>query len=354
MPIVPIQTIPIESSTIRLARYSQIIGYDECRFWGIARGTDTTRCRTIWTLPQRLNVAKYLAEAQFEFEKVVGFPVGQRWFADLKRAYICPVETEQCYLIEGGIAKTDIIQAAAAVSHATDPAVIGPIAGLTFTDVNEVHVYHPGSTVEIDPSEATIVAGSLTIKIPRCRMVKELYCDNPAAGLGYSDMAKFEATVDIKRIYNDPSQQVVFYNNHTCSQICQTCGCTDTTQTGCLYVADPEIGKAEVYPANYSSGAWHKVSLTCCKNYRFMRLYYRAGLDLNFDIEDAIVRLAHSKMPADPCGCDPARELWTRDRTVPEVLTAERLNCDFGTSDGAWFAWRQALALKIYRGGGIL
>jgi len=353
MPIIPLQSIPLESSAIRLVRYSQIINYDECRFFGIARGTETTHCRTIWTLPQRLSVAKYLAEAQFEFEQVVGYPIGQRWITELKREYTCPALAKYGYVIEGGIAAETMVQAAAAVSHITDPATIGPVA-VTFTDVDEVHIFHPGTDVEIDPSAVTIAGGFLDIEIPRCRMVTVARADNPAAGLSYTDMSNFEATVDVKRIYNDPSTQAVLYNNHQCSLVCSSSGCSDYSHDACLYIAVPDIGKVEVYPASYASGSWLRISSTCCGQYRFMKLYYRAGIDLDYDTEDAIVRLAHSKMPQDPCGCDPAKALWVRDREVPTILTQERINNPFGLAAGAWWAWMQALALKLYRGGGIL
>ena len=81
-----------------------------------------------------------------------------------------------------------------------------------------------------------------------------------------------------------------------------------------------------------------------------MRLNYLSGMDpTSPQAEDAIIRLAHSKMPEEPCGCSVAQRLWKRDRSVPSLLTAERLNCPFGLSDGAWIAWKFAMALKKYR-----
>jgi hypothetical protein len=70
---------------------------------------------------------------------------------------------------------------------------------------------------------------------------------------------------------------------------------------------------------------------------------------LTRQVEDAIVRLAHSKMPDEPCGCDMLQRHWKRDRNIPQVLTRERINCPFGLSDGAWFAYRQAATLKIWK-----
>lgn len=44
------------------------------------------------------------------------------------------------------------------------------------------------------------------------------------------------------------------------------------------------------------------------------------------------------------------QEMWTRDRNTPDVLTAERLNCSFGFSDGAYIAWRFANAMRLQMG----
>jgi len=74
--------------------------------------------------------------------------------------------------------------------------------------------------------------------------------------------------------------------------------------------------------------------------------YYDGKQYLSRQMEDAIVRLAHAKMPDEPCGCDVAQRMWKRDRNVPEVLTRERINCPFGMSDGAWIAWQFTRSFK--------
>ncbi len=355
MPIVPLQVdVDEEYSAIRLARYAQIIQYDERRFWGIAVGVEpSNHCRNIWTLSQRLNVARYLADAQIEMEEEVGFPIGRRWIVEPQRSYACEGPVQYSWVREGGIQAVSIISAGAAVVLGTDPAVIGPIAYVG-TDTWEIHVYHPGTSYEIDPSEVTITGGNLTIKIPRARLVKISKCDNPAAGLDYNDLNNYSGSVDVKRVYNDPSTQAVLLDNHVCSSICASGGCSNFVGDGCIHVNETETGIVEVYPASYASGSWVRSSQMCRSGYRWMQLNYLAGKDPTKQMEDAIVRLAHSKMPGEPCGCDPAKALWARDRFVPTVLTAERLNCPFGLSDGAWFAFTQANMMKVTRGAGIL
>lgn len=351
MTIVPRQVdVEEKINAIRLARYAQIIRYDERRFWGLAVGIPSSWCRTIWTLPQRLMLARYLTDAQIEMEGIIGYPVGYRWIVEPRRAFNWSKRADYAWVLEGGVKAITTVSAGTAVNHGTDPAVIGPVA-YAFTDVDEIHIFHPGTDIEIDPDTVSIAGGAVTITIPRARLVSVANADNPEAGWSYTDLSKFEATVDIKWIYNDPSTQAVLTTNHKCSSTCSTCGCVDYTYTGCIEVAQPEPGLVEVYPADYVSGAWTRKT-TCNVCYRWMQLNYKAGKLPNEQMEDAIVRLAHSKMPVDPCGCDPAKSLWQRDRNVPTVLTAERLNCPFGLSDGAWFAYQQALSMAVTRGGG--
>jgi hypothetical protein len=56
-------------------------------------------------------------------------------------------------------------------------------------------------------------------------------------------------------------------------------------------------------------------------------------------------------MPKEPCGCDPLRAMWQRDRLQLDTYTRERINCPYGTSEGAWIAWRWTENIKLVRGG---
>lgn len=352
MTIIPTITDPLEGfSAVRLARYAQVLGISECYFFGVNNSAAVTSCRVIWTLQQRNMVAKYLAEAQIEIENIVGYPVGKRWITELKRAYQCPALAQYAYVIQGGIMAVSDISLGEAVDNTTDPAIIGPIAS-TVTNDEEVKIYHPGTDIEIDPSAITISGGFITISIPRCRLVKVSLADNPDAGLSYSNLANFDATVDVKRVYNDPSTNAVLTSNHNCTLSCSSCGCSDHTTTGCIYVTDPEVGAVEVHKAIYANGAWSRsIGGNLCCNYDYMQLNYQAGKALDYQMEDAIIRLAHSKMPVEPCGCDPAKNVWKRDREVPEVLTSERLNNPLGTAAGSWTAYKFALSMQVWRSG---
>jgi hypothetical protein len=342
---------------VSLARYCAIIGVDECGFWGVfTEDQERAECRTIWIQRERDMIASYLQEAQEEIEPVLNYPLCRRWFVDENKPYTCPLQARWGYVIAGGVAALATVAANTVVDYTAEPAVVGPLA-TTITDVAEIHVYHPTASctecVEVTPSRVTLSGGLLTIYIPRCRLVSPTVSNNDRAGLDYNDLANFLVTVEVLRLYNDPSTNAELVWPHgNCTTTCQSCG--EYTRDGCIYVRDPKLGLLDVLPATYSGGVWGAASACCRGQAERVRLNYYAGKHpLTRQEEDAVVRLAHAKMPSAPCGCDQSNYVWTRDRNVPEILTRERLNCNFGTSDGAWAAWRFVQQMRLVRGGGI-
>lgn len=353
MTVIPAYTtLQPERSALKLARYAQLIGYDERAFFGLNfPGIERRACRQIWTLEQRAVIARYLWEAQFEIEQQVGYPLQARWIGDnlgLDEQPARPLALARYkHVIEAGIRATSVIEGGAVLDHTADPAT----ATATLADgipAGEIHVFHPGTDVEIPVSEISITEGpprTVTIKIPRARLVDQEHSDNPSNGWDYTDTSDatgpFLQEVDIVRVYNDSSRQAVLVYPHVCNAFCLSDGCAATvpTETACIKIVAGQIGTLEIRPTN---GRW--------VGYGSMQLYYRCGLpEMTAQAEDAVMRLAHSKMPDEPCGCDPVRDLWGRDRSVPETLTRERINCRFGLSDGAWIAWQFTQSMQLHR-----
>lgn len=365
--------VPAQSSlsfdvplAVPLPAYAAIIGIPECGVFGVNNPNDPQKaCRTIWTKDERDMIQRYLAEAQIEVEDRMKYFLRPQWvvgkledangqderFVDSKPYRAKAIVARWTMIISGGVKATSTIQAGAAVNHAADPAVI--TVATSVTDVNEIVIYHPGTEVEIYPSSISIAGGVATIRIPRCRMVLASLENNSSSGIAYSVVANFEATVDVVRIYNDISTNAELVWTHSCTASCQSGGCSETTQDGCITVRKQREGLLDVLPAVYSGSSWSFSTLDHC-DYgmpEFVRLNYYSGVYANRKAQDAIVRLAHSKMPTEPCGCDITRAAWKRDRNVPQVLTRERMNCDFGMSDGAWIAWQFASSSTLVRGG---
>lgn len=345
-PGVPPATIPapIPGSCISPVRYAQRIHQNECSFWGVANPAEVEigyGCDVIWSKWQRDDISYYLAEAQQEIEQQINYPICTRWFTDEQHNLSCPIQTDWGYVIEGGVMAIDDIADAEAVDYSIDPAVIGPIA-TALTNTDEIAVFYPGSLNQIFPETMEITGGFLTIWVPRCRMVAADKLENPKEGWNYDDLDNFTTTVDVKRVYNDPSTQAEL--------IWRDCNaCESQSQAACIYVRNGEIGSVDVTAGAYSDGAWTRTS-SFCKPVESVRLNYRAGRGMTYQMEDAIIRLAHSKMPDELCGCETFTRLWRRDRNIPEILTRERLNSPFGPSDGAMIAFRFTQSMKLYRG----
>jgi len=340
---------------VSLARYVEIIGVDECGFWGVNYDGQPSVCKTIWIKKERDMIQRYLVEAQQEIESVTNYPLVPCWIEDERALYRFPLLAAKTKIHSGGVVAMSYIDDDAVVDYATDPAIVGPIA-TTITDPDEVRVYFAASLTtemrEIAPSRIVLTGGLLTIYIPRCRLVHPDYWENPRTGWDYADDTYFCDVVDVMRVYNDPSEHATMIWPHQCDG-CSGCTCptcSEYTQTACIYVHDGEIGQLGVLPAEYSGGSWSRVTSCRCANPSYVLLNYRAGGPLTYELEDAVVRLAHSKMPQSPCACEWTSHIWENDRNVPEAYTAQRANNPFGLSDGAWRAYVVAVNRKIRRG----
>lgn len=330
---------------ISLPLYAQIIEHDECRFYGVQRSYDDPTkhaCREYWTQVQRNELQHYLLAAQSMIEKELRYPLCPTWIADEEQEFRSRLLTEKKFVIEPGVMASEMIESASSVDHTADPAVVGPVA-TAVTDPDEIVVYHPGTNVEILPQQVTIVNGEVTIWIPRCRMVK---IAKQVTVVDYDKLENFESNVDIVRVYNDPSVHATL--------IWDKDGINEKTQAAFMRVHAGDIGDVSFTPANYTGSQWQKAGAALCGRPYKVRMNYRAGVtSLSPVLRDAVIRLANTLMPNQPCGCFPIENIWKRDRNTPPAIDRERLNCPFGLADGGWFAWRVAQSHRIVTLGGI-
>lgn len=340
------------SPAIPLWMYAETIGYACDAFFGIVRDDPPAyhTNKPLWRKSERDMVEHFLAEAQQEIEQICKYPLWHCWIEDEEHDYEYPLLSDWAKVIESGVQATAAMSVGQAVNHANDPAVVGPFIDPTGADEDEIRVFHPGTADEIFPSAIAIAGNTVTLTIPRCRLLtEEAYAE---LGVDYDDTGvggSFELTVDVVRVYNDPSTQGVLVWSHGTGSCAL---CTGTTATACIVTTNREIGEMDVVPANYSDGAWSSSTWSCyCHHPDRVRINYHAGLTvLTKRARDAIIRLAHAKMPHDPCNVDPPLWIWAADRNVPRALTAQRLNCPFGLEDGAWQAYKFAKSMKTYRG----
>jgi len=331
-------------------RYAYRVGYRECAYAGINHPDNPAyACGAVWTGAQRHLVADALLEAQEELEQEIGYFLAPDWVADERQPWAVRLFTAWGRMIEFGVLADTLVGDSVAVDYSADPATVTVALGARVPA--NLHLYHEDTDTEVYPTGYTLAGGNIVFSLPWCRLVAPAYEDNDENGLEYTAVATWGAAcLDVRERKTDTSDQATLIWR---ASNCSTTPCSDTRKTACGYVRDEWLGIVEVTPATYSEGAWTR--LCACGLPDWALLNYKAGATaLTQQAEDTIIRLAHSKMADEPCGCDVTQRLWQRDRKVPEVLTRERINCPFGLSDGAWWAWKQAQNMKIRRSLGSL
>jgi len=342
----------IYSGAVSLAQYAKFISYTDCSFFGVAHPDNALyHCREIWTQAQRDDIGFYLGQAESMLEDEIGYPLTPKWFTNEEHPYTIPLLTKMGHLIASGVKKCTVITAGVIIDFTLDPATVTVVSAIT--DFTSIHVYYPSTDLEITPANIVRSGANIIISIPWCRLVDYDNLDNPQEGWDYNDPTIYETTVDVKFCVNDISTQATIIVPHSCSATCLACGCKEYAHTGCQYIHDAEIGKLDVFSADYAHGVW-TTSCECIypDGKSKVKINYQAGEPklsrLGFS---AIIRLAHSLMATEPCGCDITQRLWKRDRNIPQIVTAERINCSFGISDGAWAAWMYAQSMKLLLSG---
>lgn len=338
---VPTLTLPEAwpNCAVTLTMYQQYVGYDEAAFWGVTYdGQEELSCNMLWTGRQRDQLANALAEAQSLFESVCGYPLCPTWITDFQPCPRNPITTRYSKLITMGKKSTSSIAVSESVSFLTEPAKVGPIA-TSAASISEVHFYLQGTDREVYPSSVTLAGGFLTAEFPRARLILPTY-DTVIGWVGnrFIDLFNFAGELDIVREIASTAQTASLFNRDL--------NCAITTEQLCSRLENPDVGIVRVYRNCFSI-----MEPFCCKLPFGVELYYRAGLaKLDQRLLSAIIRLAHTLIPTSICNqCDQIHRLWEADNKIPPVLTKERINCPFGLSDGAWFAYKRATQVKMLR-----
>lgn len=356
------ELVTTPNCAVSLSRYAKLIGYEEAAFWGVLWENQYLRgCDPLWSEYQRMSIQNALAEAQQEIEQVVGYPLcptyisgtyndNPRWVD--QQPYKHQLITRYPRILAVGVPVTEVIESGASVNYLlTDGVgVIGPLS-TSAESVEEIKIFYPDSNREITPSKVTISSGSVTIEVPRYRMVKQEFLNFVEGGVDYPVLGNFLSEVDVRRIYTDSSEQATMVRPNCRNSSCVS-GCYECTHSACMYVRDAYLGIVNISPATWNEdlGEWRTNIVCLTGRYSLVRLNYLAGVrSLDLQAEMAIVRLAHSKMGQPPCQCDKTSQMWKWDYDVTGAVTRERVNCPFGLSNGAWHAYRWALSFSAKR-----
>lgn len=153
--------------------------------------------------------------------------------------------------------------------------------------LDEIHLYYPGKgpdpTWEIRPCEITLEdATTARVTFPReCAVLEEFWNTlSPVAANGAED-ADFLTTVDVYRVYNDPSCQVDYLWQPEglcgCDGEGGCSGCTIRHQTGCFTVIDPQMGYVGTRPGAWADGAFTEGAWTYTRRPDGVALSYLGG-----------------------------------------------------------------------------
>ena len=276
------------------------------------------------------------------------------------------------YIISGGQKASSLIQAGVAANRSDDDGSgykeLVTVQVTTDVDDCEIHVYYPGEDGadewEIKPINVSSTGGVATITFYSWQIVDpdELEGYN-AQAVDADDDNNYVTTVDVYRVYNDPSTQVLFLWDQTglncdCSGTVVCPSCLLGAQNGCIVVRDPRLGRFAYQPATWDADTETFTTGTYVQSRDpdRIRLYYQAGWQgerptcptrkMDDWWEQTVAYYAASLLDRNVCECSNIQEFiwhWREDliTNLPEKsfqLTFERMNNPFGTTRGAMYA----------------
>lgn len=322
-----------------------------CAFNGVENSDETVSgCDHIWSQWERDMLARALARAENTLANQVGYYYGERFLTDTDLPWTDPVQLKYHFVTDIG-AKTQTAITPTVSDFTTDPASITIAQTSLPSGTGELKILETATNLEIHPDRIDEIGADYVIYISQCKLIDWEYIrsqetNNPveynatfpaATWLKLADLSVYRETCD-----NGDQATITFGPSCACG-LCGTAG-TGSEYTGVGYIQDYEISRIRIQLADYDSvdDEWtcSYPELWGCYDGSKASIHYKAGTTDVPGYDAAILALAHTYMVVEPCGCA-LFKLWVqRDQRIPTTLTAERINCPFGESDGAWQAWQ--------------
>lgn len=327
---------------------------------------------------------KLLPTFEFDERHSMGRPAGPEAF---RSRLIGPsglgaaIRLDWGHVVAGGIERRELVTANAPVVYTDDDAdgyleTATVTVSTSATDPNEIALVMPGeggdALWEIRPIKVSISSGICVIVARREQLVI------PAVSLGFAtgaravdgaDPTMFLPSIDVYRVWHDPSQQVQFlwespaWGGCGCGGVsCQTCYLS--AQFGCSVVRDYRLGLIAGTPAiwNTATSAYEFTQYALNRAPDRARFWYRAGyrnqrakrpmVEMAPQWERAVAMLATTLLERPFCGCSNVENItryWRDDLAVNSSDTTggssnrtsnKWLDNPLGTARGAVHAWR--------------
>lgn len=382
---------------LSLDRFAQIIGLNPLFFNQLSSNTlfQSIKCGEIffqedWQHADRIGretIARTIQQAELAMAREAGYNLMPDWTLDERMRYPHPavagvygstlnpygynksIELGRGQVISGGIRTKTLIEAGAAVTRQDDDTddydetcVVN--STVTITDADEIRVYYPGKegadAWEIRPITVRISGGVANIQFKSWQIAAANQMDAiDAQPLDAHDDDSYETTVDVYRVYNDPSTQCQFMWEYG---TCGTCtACQFGTQGGCFHLRNPRMGVAVPTPGTWDADdeEFDTVKWSVCREPDQVRFWYYSGYrdmqmqrplsDLAPYWEYAVAVYAASLFDRPVCGCTNVSnfiEEWRADISFSDqsgsyVSTPEMLANKLGSTKGAVYAWKR-------------
>jgi len=329
-----------------LDQYRKRFNIPPWAFNGVENPAEARRgCDHYWTQWERDDLAQALSDAEEQLAERLGFYLGKRYIIDYDRIWRSPLQLKFGHVVGPGIrARTEVTPSAS--DFTIDPATITVLAASFTNGTDEVVVVEDETGLKIEPDRIETVGLNYVIYISQYKLIEWDDLEDQTETIDYD--AAFPAATWLKladltvyREYRDTDTQATITFGPSCNCWCASEACTGSEYTGCVYVVNRDIGLVRVNRATLSDGTWSCDQSAVCGCYEGdkVTVYYLAGTTDIPAWERAVFRLAHASMGEQPCGCALQERQWRLDRTIPNPITANRLECPFGPEQGAWAAW---------------
>ena len=388
--------------------FAAIFGWDPLAFNGMSSATlrTNTRCgdptfQFDWQHSERIgrdSIALAILEAEREIAQEVGYNLIPDWTFEERMGFPRPadpgaynlygvnprwqgksVEAPRGHVITGGVKAKSVIQAGAAVVRSdADGDTYNELCTVTvatsITDANEIRAYYPSKSGddgwEIRPIKVAFSGGNAIITFKSWQIAAANQMERmDQAPVDADNASSYETTVDIYRVYNDPSSQVQFVWENSpvacCGNTDSCVACQLSTQSGCFHLRDSRMGFIVPSPGswNASDQQFDAAYWTACREPDQLVLNYYSGLraknlarpfvEMDPYWKSSVAYYAASKLDRDVCGCsNVAGQIgkWRRDMAYAQssatggasfTETAEIMGNRFGTTAGAIYAYKR-------------
>lgn len=342
---------------LSLDEYRRLFNVPPWAFNGVENPNENRRaCDHYWSQWERDDLALALDSAEEMMAEQLKFYINARYLIDYDLPWQNPVQLKYGHVLGAGVRARDEVTPSAS-DFTTDPATI-TVPSASFTGgMSEIVVIEDSTGLEIEPDSVATVGANYVISIGQYKLVEWDDLEDQSDTIDYD--ATFPAATWLKladltvyREYRDTDTQAEIVFGPSCNCWCAGVACTGSEYTGCAFVLDRTVGLVRVNRATLSSGTWSCDQSAICGCYEGdkVTVYYRAGAiteriwqrPSNTVIPNwrrVVWNLAHSQMGAQPCGCALFERQWREARTIPPILSVERLHCPWGLYEGAWQAY---------------